>query len=196
MGQEYPPEKDTSCFAPAPLRRRLHEFYCGRSRFVVLRAAKRTAPTVSFRTPPRGATACRENVFLLLANILASVSQLCRTRIIKRGKIIPRKSLQPNNLQKPSSSVPQKCVDSRSRGERTKKDPSSGFSPTRGQAKGRSIDQRALHRPKGDVRGKWNVPTETRSVDSWMKRSLRRHLRVPGCLPFEKLIPLRLRGCW
>ena len=56
--------------------------------------------------------------------------------------------------------------------------------------------QRALHRPKGDVRGKWNVPTETRSVDSWMKRSLRRHLRAPGCLPFEKLIPLRLRGCW
>ena len=100
MGQEYPPEKDTKRFAPAPLRRRLHEFYFGGSLFVVLRAANRTAPDLSFRTPPRGATACRENVFLLLANTLVSVSQLCRTRIIKRGKIIPRKSLQPNNLQK------------------------------------------------------------------------------------------------
>ena len=100
MRQEYPPEKDTKRFAPAPLRRRLHEFYFGGSLFVVLRAANRTAPDVSFRTPPRGATACRENVFLLLANTLASVSQLCRTRIIERGKIIPRKSLQPNNWQK------------------------------------------------------------------------------------------------
>ena len=100
MGQEYPPEKDTKHSAPAPLRRRLHEFYFGGSRFVVLRAANRTAPDLSFRTPPRGATACRENVFLLLANTLAPLSQLCRTRIIERGKIIPRKSLQPNNLQK------------------------------------------------------------------------------------------------
>ena len=100
MRQEYPPEKDTKRFAPAPLRRRLHEFYFGGSLFVVLRAANRTAPDLSFRTPPRGATACRENVFLLLANTLASVSQLCRTRIIEGGKIIPRKSLQPNNWQK------------------------------------------------------------------------------------------------
>ena len=61
MRQEYPPEKDTKHSAPAPLRRRLHEFYCGRSRFVVLRAAKRTTPTVSFRTPPRGATARRKS---------------------------------------------------------------------------------------------------------------------------------------
>ena len=145
MRQEYPPEKDTKRFAPAPLRRRLHEFYFGGSLFVVLRAANRTAPDLSFRTPPRGATACRENVFLLLANTLASVSQLCRTRIIKRGKIIPRKSLQPNNLQKPSSSVPQKYVDSRFRvGREQKKTPRQGFSPTRGQAKGRSIDQRAM----------------------------------------------------
>ena len=98
---EYcPPEKGTRRSASATLRRRLHEFYFGGSLFVVLRAANRTAPDLSFRTPPRGATACRENVFLLLANTLASVSQLCRTRIIKRGKIIPRKSLQPNNLQK------------------------------------------------------------------------------------------------
>ena len=29
MRQEYPPEKDTKRFAPAPLRRRLHEFYFG-----------------------------------------------------------------------------------------------------------------------------------------------------------------------
>ena len=100
MRQEYPPEKDTKRFAPAPLRRRLHEFYFGGSLFVVLRAANRTAPDLSFRTPPRGATACRENVFLLLANTLAPLSQLCRTRIIERGKIIPRKSLQPNNWQK------------------------------------------------------------------------------------------------
>ena len=35
-----------------------------------------------------------------LADTLASVSQLCRTRIIERGKILPRKSLQPNNWQK------------------------------------------------------------------------------------------------
>ena len=104
--ENSPPEEGTWYFSPAPLRRRLHEFYCGRSRFVVLRAAKRTTPTVSFRTPPRGATACRENVFLLLANILASLSQLCRTRIIKRGKIIPRKSLQPNNLQKNTAAAP------------------------------------------------------------------------------------------
>ena len=95
--------------------------------------------------------------------------------------------------KKTSTSIPQrKRLDGRSLGwgEKTKKDPS----PENNSDKRSS--QRALHRPKGDVRGKWNVPTETRSVDSWMKRSLRRHLRVPGCLPFEKLIPLRLRGCW
>ena len=100
MGQEYPPEKDTKHSAPAPLRRRLHEFYFGGSLFVVLRAANRTAPDLSFRAHPRGATACRENVFLLLANTLAPLSQLCRTRIIEGGKIIPRKFLRPNNWQK------------------------------------------------------------------------------------------------
>ena len=42
MRQEYPPEKDTKRFAPATLRRRLHEFYFGGSLFVVLRAANRT----------------------------------------------------------------------------------------------------------------------------------------------------------
>ena len=45
MGQEYPPEKDTKRSSPAPLRRRLHEFYFGGSRFVVLRAANRTGPS-------------------------------------------------------------------------------------------------------------------------------------------------------
>ena len=45
MRQEYPPEKDTKRFAPAPLRRRLHEFYFGGSLFVVLRAANRTGPS-------------------------------------------------------------------------------------------------------------------------------------------------------
>ena len=100
MGQEYPPEKDTKHSAPAPLRRRLHEFYFGGGLLCRSSSRKQTSPDLSFRTPPRGATACRENVLLLLANTLASVSQLCRTRIIERGKIIPRKSLQPNNLQK------------------------------------------------------------------------------------------------
>ena len=101
MGQEYPPEKDTKRSSPAPLRRRLHEFYFGGALCLsFFEPQTEPPPDVSFRTPPRGATACRENVFLLLANTLASVSQLCRTRIIEGGKIIPRKSLQPNNWQK------------------------------------------------------------------------------------------------
>ena len=121
--------------------------------YVVLRAAKRTAPTVSFRTPPRGATACRENVFLLLTNALASVSQLCRTRIIERGKILPRKSLQPNNWQKNFLLRPhhRKRLDDRSLGlGRIQKRPLAGiFPPTRGQAKGRSLGQRAMCVEKG-----------------------------------------------
>ena len=138
MGQEYPPEKDTKRSSPAPLRRRLHEFYFGGSRFVVLRAANRTAPDVSFRTPPRGATACRENVFLLLANTLASVSQLCRTRIIEGGKIIPRKSLQPNNWQKILS--PRSFGMPLSNAEWAQKSSLSRV-PTRKRAKGRSSCQ-------------------------------------------------------
>ena len=55
------PEKDTRRFSPATLRSRLHEFYYGGSRFVVLRAANRTAPVLSFRTAPRVATARRES---------------------------------------------------------------------------------------------------------------------------------------
>ena len=158
MRQEYPPEKDTKRSSPAPLRRRLHEFYFGGGLLCRSTSRKQTSPDVSFRTPPRGATACRENVFLLLADTLASVSQLCRTRIIKRGKIIPRKSLQPNNLQKPSSSVPQKYVDSRSRVGREQKK-----TPRRRISSDKRSSQRALRRPKGDVRGKWNVPTLYRS---------------------------------
>ena len=153
MGQEYPPEKDTKRFAPAPLRRRLHEFYFGGSLFVVLRAANRTAPDLSFRTPPRGATACRENVFLLLANTLAPLSQLCRTRIIERGKIIPRKSLQPNNLQKNFPLRPPEALGEPFPGVgENKKAPSPENIPDKRSS------QRALQRPKGDGRGKRNVP--------------------------------------
>ena len=145
MRQEYPPEKDTKRFAPAPLRRRLHEFYFGGSLFVVLRAANRTAPDLSFRTPPRGATACRENVFLLLANTLAPLSQLCRTRIIERGKIIPRKSLQPNNLQKNFPLRPPEVLGEPFPGVgENKKPPRQRTSLTRGQVKGRSKGQRAM----------------------------------------------------
>ena len=122
MGQEYPPEKDTKHSAPAPLRRRLHEFYFGGSLFVVLRAANRTAPDLSFRTPPRGATACRENVFLLLANTLASVSQLCRTRIIKGGKKSLRKFLRPRSGKKlmVNSQTGRGGLDTITRGEQTR----------------------------------------------------------------------------
>ena len=83
-------------------------FISGFVLFVVLRAANKTAPDISFRAPPRGATACRKTVFLLLTDILASLFKPCRTRIIERGKIIPRKFLQPNNWQKIS---PQKLSD-------------------------------------------------------------------------------------
>ena len=177
MGQEYPPEKDTKHSAPAPLRRRLHEFYFGGSRFVVLRAANRTAPDLSFRTPPRGATACRETVFLLLANTLRRMSQLCRTRIIKRDKIIPRKSLQPNNWQKnfllhpPTEALG--CPFS-GLGKEDKKRPLAGIFPDK-----RSC-QRALQRPKGDGRGKRNVPdyflkfARLRSVGSRIRLRIRK----------------------
>ena len=126
-----------------------------------------------------------------LADTLASVSQLCRTRIIKRGKIIPLKIPKQHHKSKnlPPPSPRSTWIAVPGWGENKKRPLVRVFSDKRSS-------QRALHRPKGDVRGKWNVPTETRSVDSWMKRSLHRHLRVPGCLPFEKLIPLRLRGCW
>ena len=91
MRQEYPPEKDTKRFAPAPLRRRLHEFYFGGSLFVVLRAANRTAPDVSFRTPPRVATTCRETVSFLLANISSViVPTLPNSNYHKRQKAIAK----------------------------------------------------------------------------------------------------------
>ena len=141
MGQEYPPEKDTKRSSPAPLRRRLHEFYFGGGLLCRSSSRKQTSPDLSFRTPPRGATACRENVFLLLTNTLASVSQLCRTRIIERGKIIPRKSLQPNNWQKNFHLHPPTEAlgwPFSGLGEKTKKTPRRRITPTRGQAKGRS----------------------------------------------------------
>ena len=145
MRQEYPPEKDTKRFAPAPLRRRLHEFYFGGSLFVVLRAANRTAPDVSFRTPPRGATACRETVFLLLANTLRRMSQLCRTRIIERDKIIPRKSLQPNNWQK--ILFPRSFGMPLSNAEGVQKSSLAGNPPTR-------ENQRAHFMPMGALKAK------------------------------------------
>ena len=153
MGQEYPPEKDTKRSSPAPLRRRLHELYFGSG--VVCRSSSRKPPRpdISFRTPPRGATACRENVFLLLANTLAPLSQLCRTRIIERGKIIPRKSLQPNNLQKNFPLRPSETLGEPFPGVgENKKAPSPENIPDK------RLSQRALQRPKGDGRGKRNVP--------------------------------------
>ena len=167
MGQEYPPEKDTKHSAPAPLRRRLHEFYFGGSLFVVLRAANRTAPDLSFRTPPRGATACRENVFLLLANTLASVSQLCRTRIIEGGKIIPRKSLQPNNWQKILS--PRSFGMPLSNAEGVQKSSLTGNPPTR-------ESQRALLMPKGvlKAKGRWSWKKERPHLLSHNLYSLKR----------------------
>ena len=71
MGQEYPPEKDTKHSAPAPLRRRLHEFYCGRSRLcrsssrkanrahgIVQNASKRSNGLSRKRVPSSGEYSC------------------------------------------------------------------------------------------------------------------------------------------
>ena len=77
------PKKGTSRFSSAPLRRRLHEFYFGGSQFVVLRAANWTAPDLSFRTPPRGATTRNENVPFLLAHQFSGESKLWRTEIFE-----------------------------------------------------------------------------------------------------------------
>ena len=115
--------------------------------------------------------------FSLSANFPAKVSQLCRTRIIEGGKIIPRKSLQPNNWQKnfllhpPTEALG--CPFS-GLGVEHKKDPS----PEKNSDK-RSC-KRALQRPKGDGRGKRNVPdyflkfARLRSVGSRIRLRIRK----------------------
>ena len=82
--------------------------------------------------------------FSLSANFPAKVSQLCRTRIIERDKIILRKSLQLNNRQKTSPPSTGSAWIAVPWIWRKRKDPSSGFAPTRGQAKGRWKGQKAM----------------------------------------------------
>ena len=66
--------------------------------------------------------------------------------------------------KKTSPSVPQKCLESRSRGVgENKKDPSQENIPDKRSS------QRALHRPRGDGRGKRNVPNKifAKQTDIW-----------------------------
>ena len=96
--------------------------------------------------------------FSLSANFPAKVSQLCRTRIIERDKIILRKSLQLNNRQKTSPPSTGSAWIAVPWIWRKRKDPSSEKIPNKRSS------QRALERAKGHGRGNGNASPSTRSV--------------------------------
>ena len=121
------------------------------------------------------------------ANFPAKVSQLCRTRIIERDKIILRKSLQLNNRQKTSPPSTGSAWIAVPWIWRKRKDPSSEKIPNKRSS------QRALERPKGHGRGNGNVPTHekcphprevspsTVPVPIYLK-VVRSHVHSPRCI--------------
>ena len=114
--------------------------------------------------------------FSLSANFPAKVSQLCRTRIIERDKIILRKSLQLNNRQKtypPSTGSAWIAVPWI---WRKRKDPSSEKIPNKRSS------QRALERAKGHGRGNGNVPIHEK----------RPHPRSPSPYSISQFFTIRL----
>ena len=114
--------------------------------------------------------------FSLSANFPAKVSQLCRTRIIERDKIILRKSLQLNNRQKTSPPSTGSAWITVPWNWRKRKDPSSEKIPNKRSS------QRALERPKGHGRGNGNVPTHEKCP----------HPRSPSPYSISQFFTIRL----
>ena len=119
--------------------------------------------------------------FSLSANFPAKVSQLCRTRIIERDKIILRKSLQLNNRQKTSPPIHRKRLDSRSLDLEEKK------RPLIGENSQQEVKPKGAGKAKRPWPWKWKRPhprevsPSTVPVPIYLK-VVRSHVHSPRCI--------------